>query len=275
MSLQHDCGSRPCARKSRGIASSLLRFTACVALVLTSPGAAQAGDVLVFAAASLKPALDTIIDQPEARAIGKIEVSYAASSQLARQIEHGAPAALFLSADIEWMDEVEASGRIVAGTRSNLLGNALVLIAPADSHLQLRIAQGMDLAATLGPEGWLAIGTPDSVPAGKYAKSALSTLGVWDSVKSRLAPAPHVRAALRFVVNGETPLGIVYRSDAVSEPRVRVIDTFPETSHAPIIYPIALIQGPQIEGARELLVLLKSASAGTVFQRYGFDLSAR
>lgn len=260
----------PRARNSRGIASKLSRFAIFAGLWLAPLGAAQAGELLVFAAASLKPALDTIINQPEARAIGRIDVSYAASSQLARQIEHGAPADLFISADLDWMDQAEASGRIVAGTRSNLLGNALVLIAPADSRLQLRIAQGVDLSAALGEDGRLAIGTPDSVPAGKYAKAALSSLGAWEGVQSRLAPAPHVRAALRFVANAETPLGIVYRSDAVSEPKVRVIDTFPEASHAPIIYPVALIDGGEVGQARKLLALLKSPSATAVFQRFGF-----
>ena len=243
----------------------------CTVLALASTGTARAGELLVFAAASLKPALDTIIAQPQARAIGQVEVSYAASSQLARQIEHGAPAALFISADEDWMNHVEATGRIVAGTRRNLLGNALVLIGPAQGRVQLRIAQGFDLAGAIGGDGRLAIATPDSVPAGKYSKAALISLGVWDSVASRLAPAAHVRAALRFVASAETPLGIVYRSDAVSEPRVRVVDTFPQSSHAPIIYPIAAIQGDDVESARHLLDLLESAQAGAVFQRCGFD----
>lgn len=257
-------------RYARGLVSAFAGLLGCTVLALATAGTARAAELLVFAAASLKPALDTLISQPEARAIGRIEVSYAASSQLARQIEHGAPADLFISADLDWMDQVETSGRIVAGSRSNLLGNALVLIAPAESRLQLRIAPGFDLANALGDDGRLALGTPDSVPAGKYAKAALSSLGAWDAVQSRLAPAPHVRAALRFVANAEAPLGIVYRSDAVSEPKVRVVDTFPAASHAPIIYPAALIEGGEIAQARKLLALLKSPASTTVFQRFGF-----
>ncbi len=261
----------PCSPHVRGLASVLARWSACVALFLAMAGCARASELLVFAAASLKPALDTIISQPQVRAIGPIEVSYAASSQLARQIEHGAPADLFISADEDWMNVVEATGRIVAGTRGNLLGNALVLIAPAQGTVQLRIGAGFDLAGALGADGRLAIASPDSVPAGKYARAALTSLGVWDSVASRLAPAPHVRAALRFVASAETPLGIVYRSYAVYEPRVRVVDTFPPSSHAPIIYPVAAIESDDVGSARRLLGILESAQVGAVFQRYGFD----
>ncbi|WP_291141231.1 molybdate ABC transporter substrate-binding protein [Dokdonella sp.] len=271
MTPGHPCRLPARARLVRRRSSVLASLLGCVVMVLATAGTVRAAELLVFAAASLKPALDTIIAQPQAHAIGQIEVSYAASSQLARQIEHGAPAALFISADEDWMNHVEATGRIVAGTRRNLLGNALVLIGPAQGNVQLRIEQGFDLAGALGGDGRLAIATPDSVPAGKYSKAALISLGVWDSVASRLAPAAHVRAALRFVASAETPLGIVYRSDAVSEPRVRVVDTFPQSSHAPIIYPIAAIQGDDVESARHLLDLLESAQAGAVFQRCGFD----
>lgn len=227
--------------------------------------------MLVFAAASLKPALDTIIASPEARAIADIKVSYAASSQLARQIEHDAPVALFVSADPDWMDHVEKRGKLVAGSRSKLLGNGLVLIAAKDSSISLHIAPGFDLVGALGPQGRLAIGEPNSVPAGRYAKAALISLGVWTSVESRLVPSTHVRAALSFVARGETPLGVVYRSDAVSESRVRVVDTFPPSTHPPIIYPIALLEAGDNAAGRQLLELLRSPQAGAIFMRFGFD----
>ncbi|MBL0164724.1 MAG: molybdate ABC transporter substrate-binding protein [Xanthomonadales bacterium] len=233
--------------------------------------AAHAAKLLVYAAASLKPALDTLIAQPEARAIAEITVSYAASSQLARQIEHDAPAAVFISADPDWMDVVEQEGKLVAASRSDLLGNALVLIAPKDSTISLAIAPGLDLAAALGIEGRLAIGEPNSVPAGKYAKAALTRLGVWTTVESRLVPAVHVRAALSFVARHETPLGIVYRSDAVSEDQVRVVDTFPPTSHPPIVYPVALLEAGDNAAGREFLKLLHSPKAAEIFVRFGFD----
>ena len=247
-----------------------LRILLILMLAFASVQAA-ASATLVFAAASLKPALDTILATPQARAIGEFSVSYAASSKLARQIVHGAPAAVFISADEDWMDVVERSGRLVAGTRSDLLANALVLIAPADSTAQLAIAPGFDLAGALGENGRLAIAEPASVPAGKYARAALLSLGVWPGVEARLVPAVHVRAALNFVARHEAPLGIVYRSDALSEDSVRVVDTFPASSHPPIVYPIALIKAGDNEAARQLLVLLHGPEAGRIFRSFGFD----
>jgi molybdate transport system substrate-binding protein len=235
----------------------------------------QAAEVLVFAAASLKPALDTIIATPEAKAIGEIKASYAASSQLARQIEHGAPAAMFISADQDWMDYVEQRDLIAKDTRTNLLGNALVLIAPANSGVKLAIAPGVDLLAALGSDGRLAIGEPNSVPAGKYAKAALTTLGLWSTIEARTVSADNVRAALNFVARKEAPLGIVYRSDAISEPAVRIVDTFPASTHAAIVYPIALLKSGDTEAARRLLDLLRSDAARATFVHYGFDASAR
>lgn len=256
---------RPC--RPRGFAALAL----CACLALPFAASARAADVLVFAAASLKPALDAILASPDARRFGAVSASYAASSQLARQIEHAAPAAIFISADPEWMDYLEQRGRLVAGTRGDLLGNALVLVAPRDSIVALRLAPDVDLASALGSGGRLAIGEPNSVPAGKYAKAALVALGAWKAVEDRLAPAVNVRAALGFVTRQEAPLGVVYRSDAVSESAVRVVDTFPASTHPPIVYPIARIIGSDSVAARRLFDYLHSAEAAAVFTRYGFD----
>lgn len=230
----------------------------------------QARDILIFAAASLKPALDEVLATPDAKAIGA-KASYAASSQLARQIQQGAPAALFISADEDWMNVVEDDGLLVPGTRSDLLGNQLVLIAPRGSPLKLTIAPGFDLVAALGADGHLALAEPNSVPAGKYAQASLRALGVWDAVKPRIIAAANVRAALNFVMRDEAPLGIVYRSDAVSEPAVRVLDTFPDTSHAPIVYPVAVVAAQDSPQACAFLELLKRDDTRAIFKRWGFD----
>ena len=247
-------------------------FAASLALVASiAPFRASADDLLVFAAASLKPALDEIIATPDAKAIGEIKASYAASSQLAKQIEAGAPAALFISADQDWMNEVASKQKIVAATRVDLLGNALVLVAPKDSKISLKIASKFDLVGALGEDGHLALGEPNSVPAGKYAKASLTSLGVWDAVQPRVVSADNVRAALNFVARGEAPLGAVYRSDAVSEPAVRVVDTFPAASHAPIVYPAAVLSDHDTPAAHKLLDLLHAPSTQAIFRRYGFD----
>jgi molybdate transport system substrate-binding protein len=239
--------------------------------LLLAPIAAHADEILVFAAASLKPSLERIIASPEVSALGSVNASYAASSQLAKQIEAGAPAALFVAADQDWMDYVDGKHLLVAGSRVNLLGNALVLIAPRDSRVDLPIAPGFDLAGALGKDGHLAIAEPNSVPAGKYAKAALTKLGVWDAVTTRVVSAENVRAALNFVARGEAPLGVVYRSDATSEPSVRVVATFPDSSHAPIIYPVALVREHDSPAARKLLDLLRSPPEQAIFRAYGFD----
>ena len=236
------------------------------------PSFASADDLLVFAAASLKPALDQILAKPDVAALGNVKASYAASSQLARQIEAGAPAALFISADQGWMDWLAARRLIVAGTRANLVGNALVLVAPKDSTTRLAITPGFDLIGALGADGRLALAEPNSVPAGKYAKAALTTLGVWSRVESRIVAADNVRAALNFVARGEAPLGIVYRSDAVSEPAVRMVATFPDATHAPIVYPIAIVAGHDSPAARVLLDRLRGAPEQAILRSYGFDL---
>ncbi len=257
---------------------ALFRCSLAVLLTLATavlPLRAVADELLVFAAASLKPALDEIISTPDAKALGGIKASYAASSQLEHQIEAGAPASIFISADEDWMDAAAAKGRVVEATRVDLLGNALVLVAPKDSTLALTIAPKFDLAGALGADGRLALGEPNSVPAGKYARASLTSLGVWDSIRPRVVSADNVRAALNFVARGEAPLGIVYRSDAVSEPAVRVVGTFPDASHAPIVYPAAIVAGHDTPMARKLLGLLRAPSSQAIFVRHGFDAPAK
>jgi molybdate transport system substrate-binding protein len=232
----------------------------------TSSGAA--GGVLVFAAASVQTALDELAPAI-ARGTGvQIRPSYAASSALARQIESGAPAELFISADLDWMDYVADRKLIRAGSRVNLLGNDLVLIAPASKPVSLAIARNFPLAAALGADR-LAVADPTSVPAGKYAQAALTSLGVWPSVSSRLAAAENVRAALLLVSRGETPLGIVYKSDALADRGVVIVGTFPEASHPRIVYPAALTT-PASDRAARVLAFLRGPEARTVFARQGF-----
>jgi len=221
---------------------------------------------LVFAAASLKNALDEVA----ALSAAKPAISYAGSSALARQIEAGAPAQLFISADLDWMDYLEKRKLIRVGTRRSLLGNRLVLIAPAGSAVKAAIGPGFPLAKLLG-DGRLATADPTSVPAGKYTKAALEKLGVWDSVAGRIAPAENVRAALLLVARGEAPLGTVYATDAAVEPKVRVIAAFPDGSHPAIVYPAALTASAPASGpAANFLSLLSSPAARKVFEKYGF-----
>lgn len=239
------------------------------------PLAAQAESLLVFAAASLKPALERILATPDGSATDTVTASYAASSQLARQIEAGAPAAVFISADQDWMDHLAARGLVVADSRVDLLGNSLVLVAPRSSTLRIAIAPGFDLAAALGKDGHLALAQPDSVPAGKYAKAALRSLGAWDAVEARIVAAENVRAALNFVARGEAPLGVVYRSDTVSESSVRVLGEFPAHTHAPIVYPVAIIAGRDTAAARRLLERLRAPAQQAIFREHGFDAPPR
>ena len=230
---------------------------------------AASADVIVFAAASLKTALDELA-APIQKATGvAIKPSYAATSALARQIEQGAPADLFISADLEWMDYVDARGLIRKDTRINLLTNRLVLIAPKARPVTLKIAPQFALAAALGANGRLAIADPAAVPAGKYAQAALTSLGVWPSVSAKLAPSENVRAALLFVSRGEAPLGIVYKSDAVADSGVVVVDTFPESSHPPIVYPVAVTKNAKPAAAR-VLAFLQTPPARAVFDKNGF-----
>ena len=237
----------------------------------TSPAPANAADVTVFAAASLKEAMDEQARQFEARTGDKIVVAYAASNALAKQIEAGAPADVFISADLDWMDFLEQRKRLAPNTRVTLLRNTLVLIAPTTSSVTLKIAPGFTLATALGGER-LAMANPDSVPAGKYGRSALETLGVWTGVETKVARTENVRAALALVARGETPLGIVYGTDAIAEKSVRIVDTFPAASHPPILYPAAVVAASASPGARPLLDYLRSPSAAPVWEKYGFGV---
>jgi molybdate transport system substrate-binding protein len=253
---------------------SWLALLAATVLTLgagTAPAAAQNRDILVFAAASLKNALDEAAAQWQRESGKKVVISYAASNTLIKQIEQGAPADMFISADLDWMDYGQQKGLIKPDTRSNLLGNRLVLIAPKDSNISANIQPGFDLAALL-KGGRLAMGNVDAVPAGKYGKASLEKLGAWDGVKDKIAQAESVRAALLFVARGEAPLGIVYQTDAAADPTVKIVGTFPENTHPPIIYPIALTKESTNPDAVAFLNFLRSPAARPAFERQGFTV---
>jgi molybdate transport system substrate-binding protein len=239
-----------------------------------APATAQDKTITVFAAASMKNALDDI-NAAFLKATGiKVTVSYAASSALAKQLEQGAPADIFASADPDWMDYSAGKKTIKDGTRVNLLGNRLVLIAPKDSKIdQVALAPGFDLAKVVG-DGRIATGEVSSVPVGKYAKSALEKLSIWTSVQNRLAMADNVRAAMALVARGEAVLGIVYETDAKVDPNVKIVGAFPADSHAPITYPAAATANAKPE-AMAYLAFLRSQTAKAVFEQYGFTFLVR
>jgi molybdate transport system substrate-binding protein len=240
------------------------------------PSSAQSESVVVFAAASLKNALDEIATGWTARSGVTVKTSYAASSALAKQIEEGAPADLFISADLDWMDYVEKKSLLKTGTRSNLLGNSIVLVASKDwAKGDIKIEPNFPLAGLLG-DGRLAMAGIASVPAGKYGKAALEKLGVWDSVANKVAEAENVRAALALVARGEAPLGIVYRTDAAVEPNVKIAGTFPNDSHPPIVYPAAVLASSKNTKAEDFLRYLAAPEAKAIFVKNGFtELAAR
>lgn len=235
------------------------------------PAAAQAQEVVVFAAASLKTALDTIAKDWSEKSGETAAISYAASSALAKQIEAGAPADIFVSADLDWMDWLHERKLIDEASRRSLLGNELVLVATGPNAAPIAIGPGFDLAGALGG-GRLAVGEVTSVPAGRYAKAALTALGVWPSVEGSLAQADNVRAALLLVSRGEAPLGIVYATDAKADPGVSVAGIFPEDSHPPIVYPIALTASSHNPHARDFLAYVESPEAAAVFKEQGFAI---
>jgi molybdate transport system substrate-binding protein len=242
------------------------------ALMLAAAPAAMAEDtVTVFAAASLKNALDNINAACEADVGEKATISYAASSALAKQIEEGAPADVFISADLDWLKYLDDKKLIDKSTETELLGNSIVLVAPADSAATTEIAPNFDLAKLVG-DGKLAMANVDSVPAGKYGKSALEKLGVWASVEGKVAQAENVRAALALVSTGEAPLGIVYKTDAAADKKVKIIGTFPADSHKPIIYPAARTAASKDDDTPAFLKCLQSSKAKALFEEQGFTV---
>lgn len=243
-----------------------------VLLSLGTAGARAAdapAGVLVFAAASLANVLGDLDKAFTARTGIRVTSSLAASSTLAKQIEAGAPAGVYFSADLQWMDYLQQRGLLRAGSRRDVVGNSLVLIAPASSALRVSIGPGFDLSRLLG-DGRLAVADPDSVPAGIYARAALEKLGVWNSVAPRLVRAENVRAALAYVARGDAPLGIVYRTDALVETHVRIVGVFPADSHPPIVYPAALTRTASPAAAR-YLAFVTSAAAQPAFRKWGFE----
>lgn len=247
----------------------LRAFIACLFALAAHTAAAR--DVTVYAAASLTGALQDAGDGFTAQGGPKIKFSFAASSLLARQIEAGAEADVFVSADSEWMNYLADRNLIQTTSRKDILGNRLVLISAKDNPIQLKIAPSFPLVKALG-DGRLAVADPDSVPAGRYAKSALTSLGVWGTVAERLVRAENVRVALTYVARGEAPLGIVYETDAKAEPKVKVVDVFPAESHLAIVYPFALTHAGTSPEAKAFLDYTKSAKAADVFRKYGFSV---
>lgn len=254
-----------------------LTVAAMMALSLLLAGSfgllwAASDTVTVFAAASTTNALTEIGAVFSERNEERFLPSFASSSTLAKQIENGAPADIFVSANKKWMDYLEEKGMIEKGTRFDLLSNRIVLIVPADSSVKdVPIGPGFDLPAFIG-EGHLAMGDPDHVPAGIYGKQALESLGVWTSVESRVAGAKDVRAALALVERGEAPVGLVYATDAAISKKVRVVGTFPESSHPPMVYPVAVVAGKRSPAADRFMTLLKSPKARAIFEKYGFTV---
>jgi len=256
-----------------------LKFLAAVALGIglaspLIPALAQDKTITVFAAASMKNALDDVNAGFTKSTSIKVVASYAASSALIKQIENGAPADVFASADLDWMDYGAQHKLIKDDTRINLLGNRLVLIAPKDSKIgNVTIATGFDLAKLVG-DGRIVTADVRAVPVGKYAKAALEKLGAWAAAEPKFAMTENVRAALTLVARGEAPLGIVYETDAKVEPNVKIVGTFPPDSHPPIVYPAALTVNAKPEAAR-YLAFLRSGAAKAVFEAYGFTFLVR
>lgn len=246
------------------------RILAAAFVAVAVSAGAWAADVTFFAAASLSNALPEIAAAYKQQTGNTVKFSFAASSILARQIEASPGADLFMSADSDWMDYLDSRGLVNHATRKTLLSTHLVLIAPTASAVSLKIAPYFDLKGAL-KGGRLAVADPDSVPAGKYGKSALTSLGVWNTVVDHLAQAENVRVALAYVARGETPLGIVYTTDALAEPKVKIVDTFPDRTHAPIVYPAALTKDAK-PGAREFLDYLSGPQARAIFVKYGFEI---
>jgi molybdate transport system substrate-binding protein len=245
---------------------------AAIASMAVASSQASGDDLFVFAAASTKNAVEDIAELYAAEGKGVVTYSFAASSDLAKQIENGAPAAIFISADTRWMDYLADRNLIVTGSRHDLLGNRLVLIAPIDSDLSVSLAANAPLANRLG-DGKLAMGDPDSVPAGRYGKAALEALGIWAQVEPKVARTKDVRAALALVERGEAAAGIVYSTDAAISRKVKVVGEFPAESHPKIVYSMAIVAGHDDAAARTFYDFLKGPQARTVFLEYGFTVA--
>jgi molybdate transport system substrate-binding protein len=241
-----------------------------VALLLGASPAARAQEITVFAAASLQNALEEVGTVYRQRTGRTVRFSFAASSALARQIEQGAPAAIFVSADEQWMDYLQQRKLIVEQTRKALLGNSLVLVVPASNKVQVNIEAHFDLAALLGADGRWVTGDPSNVPVGRYAQEALTSLGVWDFAVTRLVRAENVRVALAFVERGEAAAGVVYSTDAAVSQKVRVAGVFPASSHKPVTYPMAALAKYDDASTRDLLAFLEKDEAKGIFRKFGF-----
>lgn len=242
-----------------------------LALIALAALPARAGDVLIFAAASLKTALEEIATAFEDTTGHRATLALAGSSTLARQIEQGAPAEVFISANEGWMDALEGGGLIAVESRFDLVSNTLVLIAPGADAPPVQIAPGFDLAGLVG-DGRLAMALVDAVPAGIYGKAALESLGIWEAVRPKVAQADNVRAALALVAAGEAPFGIVYATDAIADPRVTVVGAFPPESHPPIVYPAARVSGRDGAAATAFMDFLKTDASRVVLTGQGFTV---
>ncbi len=253
------------------VSKSLAMVALCAVLTQVAAPTRAADKVTIFAAASLKNALDAVSHAWTAETTKETTISYAASSALAKQIEEAAPADIFMSADLDWMNKLAEAKFIADGSVVNLLGNDIVLIAPVDSKAEIRIEPGFDLAGPIG-DGRLAMADVKAVPAGKYGKAALQSLGVWTSVEDKVAMAENVRAALKLVSTGEAVLGIVYATDARAESGVRVIGTFPASSHPAIIYPVGIVATSRNADAAEFVKYLQGTKAQAIFKEQGFSI---
>lgn len=234
-----------------------------------APAAPAREPILVFAAASLQGSLDEVAAAWTRRSGQSVKISYAGSAALARQLAQGAPADVFVSADAQWMDTLQAQGTIDPASRFDLVGNRLVLVAPADGGPRAVALTRRGLADALG-DGRLAMAETTAVPAGRYGRAALTALGLWPAVAGRLAESDNVRGALAFVARGEAPLGIVYATDARAEPRVRAVATFPARTHAPIVYPVARVRTAEARRSAGFLAYLRGPEARAAFARAGF-----
>lgn len=250
-------------------------YAAFVFTLLPGSGAARAqsrDEITVFAAASLQNAFEEIGRAFRQKTGRAVKFSFAGSSALARQIEQGAPVAVFASADEQWMDYLQQRNLIAAGSRRSLLGNRLVLVVPANSTASVDLKPGFDLAALLGRDGRWVTGDPASVPVGRYAQEALTSLGVWSFARTRLVRAENVRVALAFVERGEAAAGVVYETDAALSRKVNVAGVFPAESHKPVSYPVAAIAKHDSPGAREFLRLLEGPEARETYRKFGFTV---